>query len=270
MSLESLYPAHPGRSRLSDLEGSTERAADLASAIRACSGPHPRVLPCLRAVEEPRDVVFSRRLGNSPRTVLEELARIQSHDVVLPTAPHCRIRLRCVTQPDPAQAALLYRLGIVLPKHIRLRSREVHRSHAAPDRRPPDQKCSANFLAKPYPIIVGVNSAQVARPRRNVPVSRFLSPPTAFSNAPRPKKSNFDWSYTIAPRSVSSKPLLPRLQSRKPSRCSRPLMWKLTADWLSPSATCAPRKPRCSTTERNTAKEVKSEFDTCMTLHQCF
>ena len=59
-------------------------------------------------------------LGNSPRTILEELARIQSHDVVLPTATHDRIRLRCVTQPDSAQAALLDRLGIVLPKRMRL------------------------------------------------------------------------------------------------------------------------------------------------------
>ena len=59
-------------------------------------------------------------LGNSPRTILEELARIQSHDVVLPTATHSQIRLRCVTQPDPAQAALLDRLGIVLPKRMRI------------------------------------------------------------------------------------------------------------------------------------------------------
>lgn len=58
-------------------------------------------------------------LGNSPRTVLEELARIQSHDIVLPTATHGEIRLRCVTQPDAAQAALLDRLGIVLPKRMR-------------------------------------------------------------------------------------------------------------------------------------------------------
>lgn len=58
-------------------------------------------------------------LGNSPRTVLEELARIQSHDVVLPTATHGEIRLRCITQPDAAQAALLDRLGIVLPKRMR-------------------------------------------------------------------------------------------------------------------------------------------------------
>jgi transposase len=63
-------------------------------------------------------------LGNSPRTVLEELARIQSNDVVLPTASHGQIRLRCVTQPDAAQAALLDRLGIVLPKRIRLAEHE--------------------------------------------------------------------------------------------------------------------------------------------------
>src|SRR4029077_12733833 len=37
-----------------------------------------------------------------------------------------------------------------------------HRSHAAPDRRPPDQKCSANFLAKPLiRLLWGVDSAQV-------------------------------------------------------------------------------------------------------------
>jgi hypothetical protein len=59
-------------------------------------------------------------LGNSPRTLLEELARIQAHDVILPTHMHGDVRLRCVTQPDAAQAALLDRLGIVLPKRIRL------------------------------------------------------------------------------------------------------------------------------------------------------
>ena len=64
-------------------------------------------------------------LGNSPRTILEELARIQSHDVVLPTAAHGQIRLRCVTQPDAAQAALLDRLGVVLPKRMRLAEHEA-------------------------------------------------------------------------------------------------------------------------------------------------
>ena len=64
-------------------------------------------------------------LGNSPRTILEELARIQAHDVVLPTTTHGQIRLRCVTQPDPAQAALLDRLGIVLPRRMRFAERQL-------------------------------------------------------------------------------------------------------------------------------------------------
>ena len=64
-------------------------------------------------------------LGNSPRTILEELARIQSHDVVLPTATLGQVRLRCVTQPDVAQAALIDRLGIALPKRMRLAEHEL-------------------------------------------------------------------------------------------------------------------------------------------------
>ncbi len=69
-------------------------------------------------------------LGNSPRTVLDEIARIQSNDVVLPTATHGNIRLRCITQPDPAQAILLERLGIALPKRMRLN--EIDLPAAAP------------------------------------------------------------------------------------------------------------------------------------------
>jgi transposase len=64
-------------------------------------------------------------LGNSPRTILEELARIQSNDVVLPTTTHGQIRLRCVSQADAAQATLLDRLGIVLPKRMRLAEHEL-------------------------------------------------------------------------------------------------------------------------------------------------
>jgi transposase len=62
-------------------------------------------------------------LGNSPRTVLEELAHIQSNDVILPTTTHGEIRLRCVTRPDAPQAALLDRLGIVLPTRMRIDDR---------------------------------------------------------------------------------------------------------------------------------------------------
>jgi len=75
-------------------------------------------------------------LGNAPRTILEELARIQSHDVVLPTATHGVIRLRCVTQPDAAQAALLDRLGVLLPNGCALSSRSCPPSPSVPEPRP--------------------------------------------------------------------------------------------------------------------------------------
>ena len=61
-------------------------------------------------------------LGKSPRTLLEEFARIQSTDVVLPTLTGRELRLRCVVQPDQAQAILLQRLGLDLPKRLRLPS----------------------------------------------------------------------------------------------------------------------------------------------------
>jgi hypothetical protein len=40
-------------------------------------------------------------------------------------ATHGQIRLRCVSQPDAAQATLLDRLGIVLPKRMRLAEHEL-------------------------------------------------------------------------------------------------------------------------------------------------
>jgi transposase len=61
-------------------------------------------------------------LGNSPRTILEEVGRIQSTDVVLPLAdePHRELRIRCVVRPDPTQAMLLDRLGLRLPERLRI------------------------------------------------------------------------------------------------------------------------------------------------------
>jgi len=60
-------------------------------------------------------------LGNSPRKVLEELAHIQSADVVLPLVsnPGQELRIRCVVRPDKMQAALLDRLGLRLPERLR-------------------------------------------------------------------------------------------------------------------------------------------------------
>ena len=59
-------------------------------------------------------------LGSSAGTVLEECARIQSTDVVVPTADGRAVRLRCVVRPDPAQAILLTHLGLTLPERLRL------------------------------------------------------------------------------------------------------------------------------------------------------
>jgi transposase len=59
-------------------------------------------------------------LGSSVTTVLEEMSRIQSTDVVLPTFDQRQIRLRCVVRPDRAQAILLDRLGLDLPQRLRL------------------------------------------------------------------------------------------------------------------------------------------------------
>ena len=58
-------------------------------------------------------------LGNSPRTILHELARIQSADVVLPTVDGRELRLRCIVRPDASQVALLDRLGLDLPQRLR-------------------------------------------------------------------------------------------------------------------------------------------------------
>jgi len=59
-------------------------------------------------------------LGRSPRKVLDELAHIHSTDVTFPTNDGRTVRLRCVVRPEPAQAALLERLGLELPQRLRL------------------------------------------------------------------------------------------------------------------------------------------------------
>ncbi len=62
-------------------------------------------------------------LGEAPRTLLYELAKIKSGDVILPAkrrdGTEQTIRLRCVTEPDAAQAALLGRRGVPLPRRLR-------------------------------------------------------------------------------------------------------------------------------------------------------
>jgi transposase len=61
-------------------------------------------------------------LGNSPRTILDELAHINSADIVMPTTDGRELRVRCVVRPDQAQARLLARLGFRLPERLRTAS----------------------------------------------------------------------------------------------------------------------------------------------------
>src|SRR5688572_8013709 len=60
-------------------------------------------------------------LGDSPRTLLAELSRIHSADIVLPLDDGSKreIRLRCVVRPDREQQLLLQRLGLTLPERLR-------------------------------------------------------------------------------------------------------------------------------------------------------
>jgi len=63
-------------------------------------------------------------LGDAPRTLVEEFARIKSGDVVLPTRgagdqPARTLCLRCVTTADEHQRVFLSRLGLELPQRLR-------------------------------------------------------------------------------------------------------------------------------------------------------
>ena len=57
-------------------------------------------------------------LGSGARTLLEEVARIKANDVLLRTSSGRDVLLCCVTRPDPAQKALLQRLGLLLPERL--------------------------------------------------------------------------------------------------------------------------------------------------------
>ena len=60
-------------------------------------------------------------LGDEPRRIFEELGKINLVDVVLPTRQkNVEIRRRCVARPTDHQAILLDRLGLRLPRQLRV------------------------------------------------------------------------------------------------------------------------------------------------------
>jgi transposase len=60
----------------------------------------------------------SAGLGDEPRKVLDEIASIQTVDVILPTRCGQTIRKRCVAKPTEHQAILLHKLGMILPRSL--------------------------------------------------------------------------------------------------------------------------------------------------------
>jgi hypothetical protein len=80
-------------------------------------------------------------LGASPRTIFDELKRIQSTDVVLPTEDGRELRLRCVVRPDAAQATLLDlsrpvgERGIYFPRDRPEASLRIERAKGSPSPR---------------------------------------------------------------------------------------------------------------------------------------
>jgi len=59
-------------------------------------------------------------IGKVARTVLDELSQVQSVDVVLPTTDGRELRVRCVVKPERAPAMLIERLGLDLPRRLRV------------------------------------------------------------------------------------------------------------------------------------------------------
>jgi len=57
-------------------------------------------------------------LGDEPRKVLDEIAAVQTVDVILPTRCDRQIRKRCVGKPTEHQAILLHKLGLTLPRSL--------------------------------------------------------------------------------------------------------------------------------------------------------
>ena len=125
--------------RLSHSQRSAEPASDLASARGPGPGPHPRLLPRLRALEEPGDLAGAR----GPRQpAADHPRRTGAHPAPrrrLPTAAHGEIRLRCVAQPDAAQAALLTASAWSSRAHAPPKT-SLRSSHSAPEPLPLAEK----------------------------------------------------------------------------------------------------------------------------------
>ena len=60
----------------------------------------------------------SAGLGDEPTKVLDELAEVQTVEVILPTRCGWEIQKHCVCRPTEHQAILLHELGLSLPRSL--------------------------------------------------------------------------------------------------------------------------------------------------------
>src|SRR5262249_4192665 len=97
-ALEGLHPTHSARRSFSHSLGSAEPASDLASAGGPGPSPHPRLLPRLRALEEPRNVAAARasatRRGPSSKSLPASSPMMSS------CRPQPTVRSDCVASPS--------------------------------------------------------------------------------------------------------------------------------------------------------------------------
>ncbi len=71
-------------------------------------------------------------LGNSVRKVLQEFQTIKSMDVVMPTAKGDELRMRIISDPEPALKILLQRMHLRLPKRLSQSRNVVEKTLGAP------------------------------------------------------------------------------------------------------------------------------------------
>lgn len=72
--------------------------------------------------------LMAKGLGRSSRKVLQELRGLKTMDVILPTTEGDDLKLRIVSEPEPALKILLDCLNIKYPKQLRLPSNVVEKS----------------------------------------------------------------------------------------------------------------------------------------------
>ena len=76
-------------------------------------------------------------LGKSTRKVLEECRGLKSMDVILPTTEGNELKLKIVSQPDPALKILLQHLNLKCPKQLKNPPNVVEKINASLNKNQP-------------------------------------------------------------------------------------------------------------------------------------